>query len=213
MISEATWRRLVSAEREAVEAGWAEPGVFATAVGPEFQPGSPRSVLYVGKSGGPRIGSVGISADQTRSAKAAAGWMLHRRNPSAFWAFADQLVDSRASMAWSNVSRIDRRGKTPPSTAQWRQVREPCLAALREELDVLRPGLAAFVTGRFCSKDIAEVLKGAGYRACPGSPTEGVLVLFDHASGRSAAILRHPQGWTCSGRDEAARLLRFRPAA
>lgn len=71
-IGHGTWRRLVEANRSAA---WAERGVFATGIGPEYLPGGRSSLLYVGKSAGPLGAAVGSGEDQIRSASASThGW-------------------------------------------------------------------------------------------------------------------------------------------
>src|SRR4051794_27975946 len=86
-ITDGTWKSLTDANREAVAAGWAQAGVFAPGVGPEYAPGEFGSLLFIGKSAGPLGNAVGSCDDQQASARASTQWMIERRNTSAFWQF------------------------------------------------------------------------------------------------------------------------------
>src|SRR3954452_2881997 len=119
-ISEATWRRLTKANEEAVAAGWAEPGVFATGIGPKYSAGQTNSLLYVGKSAGPLGKAVGSCQDQRASARESRDWMTGRKNKSAFWQFVDRVDRTRETIAWTNVCKMDRKGgKRPPTEREW----------------------------------------------------------------------------------------------
>ena len=104
-IRPATWAGLIDVNSKAVQRGPAEPGVFATAVGPSYSIGGPRSIFYVGKSAGPLGERVGLTNDQAASTRASTDWMVTRRNLSAFWQMIDKLDRSRLSLAWSNGRR------------------------------------------------------------------------------------------------------------
>lgn len=135
-ISESTWSRLVDANERLVRAGLAQPGVFATAVGPQYQAGSSRSLLYVGKSPGPKANLVGSVHDQAASCRASTEWMMRFKNQSPFWQFIAQVRLTRAEIAWTNVCKMDRTtGGPPPAGRVWQTIAAPCLAALGEELE------------------------------------------------------------------------------
>jgi hypothetical protein len=207
-ISRGTWDRLAAVADSAVRAGWAIPGVFSTAVGPDFEPRSPESVLYVGKSGGPLIDDVGLNNDQAAGEAASTRWMMQRRNPSAFWRFADLVCPNRAHLAWSNVAKIDRDGSSPPSGSMWRQIEEVCLIALREELVRLEPMRAVFVTGSYQRESILRALSATGYRTQPSNASSAELLLLSSDDGRHAFVTRHPQGWLKEPMEQAARFIR-----
>ena len=208
-VSDRTWSRLVDASHAATAKGWATPGVFATAVGPEFVPGSSNSLLYVGKSGGPLIFDVGLQDDQQAGQEATTRWMIERRNPSAFWRFADMLVTRRQQLAWSNLAKIDVEGSRPPGVRQWKQIEEPCLAALREEMQTLDPRRIVFATHKYQRGNVLAVLQGdLGFTPHgAGNKLPGAEFLTD-ANGRLAAIIRHPQGWHRDARDPVAQYIR-----
>src|SRR5271165_3352387 len=86
-ISDTTWERLVSASRKP----WADFGVFGTALGPEYVPGTPGSLLYVGKSAGPLGAKVGSVYAQAASAEASKQWMIGMCDRSPFWRFIDDV--------------------------------------------------------------------------------------------------------------------------
>lgn len=211
-LSDATWSALVACARRFDVAAWAAPGVFAPAIGPGFAPGQPNSVLYIGKAGGPLIDSVGIGDDQARSAQAATRWMIERRNPSAFWVFADLLVDRREDLAWSNLAKIDNRLAGPPGVLQWTQIKAPCLRALREEMQTLRPGKTVFATSDFGARDLGALLREMAF--VEFSPREELdkTRCFRNREGRLAVMTRHPQGWQTAPRNAVAAFARnWRP--
>lgn len=211
-ITEPTWSNLARASAAAVAAGWATPGVFATAVGPDYERGSPDAVLYVGKSGGPLIDSVGLCDDQARSSAASCRWMLGRRNPSAFWVLAD-LVAQRESMAWSNLAKIDTRRAGPPSARQWRSISDVCLAALTEEMECLSPGKTVLAISDYQASSVRSVLRHLGFVEQSRRPDLDRSTVFADLSGRLAVITRHPQGWRCDLRDPVARFIRGWPGS
>lgn len=207
-ISETTWQSLVKCSQTPAVAAWASRGVFSTAVGPAFFPGTADGLFYVGKAGGPRIDAVGIAEDQAAGSAAGVRWMLERRNPSAFWTFADLLVPRREHLAWSNLAKIDTRLATPPSRREWRQIRESCLSALKEEMQALRPRRTVFVTGGYCTADILALLELLGFaRFEPGLHLEETIGLRSQ-SGQLVVITRHPQGWRAEVRNRVAQFVR-----
>src|ERR1700730_14447390 len=119
-ISESTWGRLLKANEESVQTGWANRGVFATGIGPDYQRGMAGSLLCVGKSAGPLAQAVGSCCDQAESSRASTEWMIERRNKSAFLQFIDKIDSTRRRIAWSNVCKMDRiGGQRPPTDANW----------------------------------------------------------------------------------------------
>lgn len=209
-IKDSTWKELLRLSVHAVDRGWANPGVFATAVGPKYTPGSERSILYVGKSGGPLNDSLSLGDDQEASAAATGKWMIDRMNPSPFWVFAD-LLSGRESLAWSNLAKIDARGSAPPKGDLWRSTRDVCLQALAEEMEHLQPGRAVFATSGYNPSAIESVLRRLGYEG--PQPYAGLdrTTVFTDPSNRLAVITRHPQGWSCENRDPVARFIREWP--
>ena len=207
-ISETVWNKLVQRARSVTVRDWATNGVFATAVGPDYVAGSDESILYVGKAGGPLIDSVGLSSDYLSCSRAATNWMIERRNPSAFWQFADLLVSDRRKMAWSNLAKIDTRTAGPPSPSQWRAIRTECIEALSDEIKSLRPSRTVFVTSDFGFTDIVELLKSFHFgQVIPEAALDRTLV-FRNSLGQTAVITRHPQGWEKDRRDLVARYIR-----
>ncbi len=207
-ISDHTWRRLVSASTTAAAVGWASSGVFATAIGPAFTPGSSDTLLYVGKSGGPLIDDVGVAQDQEVSREATTKWMLGKYNPSAFWVFADLLVPHRELLAWSNLAKIDTKESGPPQGYRWTQIEEPCVAALGEEMESLKPRRVVFATSKYQRDAILRVLQDLGFTRHEVRPELDDTEFFTDADGRLAAITRHPQGWRREARDPVAQYIR-----
>ena len=209
-IRESTWGSLVYAAKTSVAAGWATPGVFATAIGPDYRPGSADAVFYVGKSGGPLVDSVGLCDEQAASSAASTTWMVERKNPSAFWVFAD-LIARRESMAWSNVSKIDTRHDGPPGMKQWSSIKSVCLKALAEELEYLSPGKTVFAVSSYQTDSIRGVLRALGFVEQHVQPELDSSTVFADVSGRLALITRHPQGWRREPRNMVASFIREWP--
>ncbi|MER8440279.1 hypothetical protein NKH36_28455 [Mesorhizobium sp. M1312] len=139
-ISDATWKQLTECNRVAVKQGWASPGVFATGVGPEYDPTSNLALLYVGKSAGPLGTLVGSNTNQTTSGAASTKWMVEKRNKSAFCQMIDLIDPSRRRIAWTNISKMDEVGGSRPLPAnRWPAIAEPHLQALKEEIASLAP--------------------------------------------------------------------------
>lgn len=202
-VSKRAWAELVAANSTAVDAGWAEQGVFATATGSEYRPGAPNSVLYVGKSAGPLGTLVGSGLDQSVSAMASRRWMESRRNKSAFWQFAEKFDPTRRSLAWTNVCKMDRRGgQNPPTLSEWKTVREACLAALADELAALRPRLVIFATSDYLQGDIIDLLGGIGFKFSTDLGDRWTSVY--ERSGTNVIMTKHPQGWATPERDSVA---------
>lgn len=205
-IADPTWRNLVRANENAVAAGWAEKGVFATGVGLDYVPGAPNSLLYVGKSAGPLGGLVGSVYDQAASAKASEVWMTQRRNErSPFWLFIEKIDPRRRSIAWSNVCKMDRiGGGTPPSARQWDGISALCIQALKEELSALKPKVTVFAISENYRSDVERLLALAGYEQHPSPNLRGELMSpFTNREGQVAFLMRHPQGWNGVDRDRA----------
>lgn len=210
VLSENAWMKLVRCVRSPEVRGWASEGVFATAVGPDFVPGAADTLFYVGKAGGPLIDSVGITEDQSLSAAAGVKWMLDRRNPSAFWVFADLLTSRRELMAWSNIAKIDTRSPRPPNSAEWNQIRDVCLGALKEEMEALRPARTVFATSNFCVRDTLDLLHELNFfEFLPDTPLEETRC-FQNKNDQLAVITRHPQGWGSEARNRVASFVRSR---
>ena len=208
-ISAGTWASLVRANLAAVQAGWAAPGVFGTGIGPNYEPGAPGSLLYVGKSAGPLSAAVGLAYDQAESSRASTYWMTEFKNSSPFWQFVDKLDSTRRRIAWSNVCRMDRiGGNRPPSGAQWNAVAGPCLAALREEMVALRPRTAVFATSDAYASDLLRLLADLGYSPLAAQISDGHTTVLRHRSGAFAIKTRHPQGWNAQDRDRVLRSIR-----
>jgi hypothetical protein len=209
IISEATWQLLIKANEDAVRNGWAQPGIFATGVGPEYKPGELGSLLYVGKSAGPLSDNVGSNLDQSESTQASTRWMIQLKNKSAFWQFVDQIDRTRRSIAWTNLCKMDRKGgKTPPSPRQWAQVHMPCIAALEEEIVALKPKVTVFATSGLYGDDVWKLLTRLSYQYIP-SPLNDKWTRFAQSSGGQFVILtKHPQGWLNSERGRVIERLR-----
>lgn len=199
-ISSENWHRLTEANRIAVRDGWAAPGVFATGIGPDYQPGG---LLYVGKSAGPLSKLVGSGTDLVASGEASKLWMIERRNLSAFWQFADRIDRTRRSIAWTNVCKMDvRGGGRPPLGRQWQQVAAACLAMLREELEMLAPKAVVFAISKAYLLDIEAMIGAEVYRLVPSHlDGDGWTKVYAAGLGRYAVTTRHPQGWPSPDRD------------
>jgi len=203
-----TWRDLFLLSEDANSRGWAAPGVFATAVGPEYEVGAKDTLFYLGKAGGPLIGKVGISNDQQVAATAAVAWMVERRNPSAFWRFADLLGQGRTRIAWSNVAKIDTRTPRPPSEIEWRQIQEACMRALKEELEVLKPARTVFAISDYHRTEVVALLRRLGFSPHVPAKHLSQTEVFVNNKGQLAVITRHPQGWRSDERDSVADFVR-----
>ncbi len=208
VISPGTWRSLTETATTAVAQGWAAEGVFATAVGPHFVPGAPDTLFYVGKAGGPLIDAVGVTQNQVVSADAAVTWMLQRRNPSAFWVFADLLSPSRELIAWSNVAKIDTRTPSPPNDRQWSLIGTPCLRALREEFETLRPARSVFAISDYQRFPVIGLLKQIGFSPMEASDELDGTEFLTNRDRQLVAVTRHPQGWSREPRNHVATFVR-----
>jgi hypothetical protein len=207
IISDEKWFALVSANKEAVASGWAAPGVFATGVGPTYEVGGKQSVLYVGKSAGPLGSQVGSNFNQAQSSKASTHWMVNRINKSSFWQMIELHAPTRQSIAWTNVCKMDRvGGGIPPTSAEWQQVRDACLEALKDEILSLRPATILFATSTYLINDIRYVLDELGFERSPNAIVDGWTSVWLHRSGPQAIITKHPQGWPTSNREAVIEL-------
>jgi hypothetical protein len=201
-ISGDTWRSLIDANRFAVREGWAAEGVFAPGIGPEYRPAAPESLLYVGKSAGPRGSLVGSKYDQLKSSDASTRWMISFANRSPFWQFVDKLDPTRRRIAWTNVCKMDRLGGgRPPRGAQWRRIASACVAALREEINALAPRALIFATSHDYKVEITELLNALGYRPEPDSLGDPWTSLLTGPNGTFAVQTKHPERWKTLDRD------------
>jgi hypothetical protein len=201
-ISDLTWKRLREANQAAVTAGWAQSGVFATGVGPEYAPGELGSLLYIGKSAGPLGNAVGSCDDQLVSGRASAKWMIDRQNKSAFWQFVDQIDRTRRTIAWTNLCKMDRiGGETPPSDRQWAQIAEPCIDAIADEMSALMPQVAVFATSGLYQADVDKLLARLGYQAIPLPFHDGRTTCRRFPRGNFVIQTKHPHGWAKADRD------------
>ncbi len=209
-ISEATWDRLVEANKHAVQTGWAEPGVFGTGIGSQYGHGGIRRILYIGKSAGPLGTAVGSTYDQRVSCAASTRWMEERRNArSQFWQFIERIDPSRLSIAWTNVCKMDRRGgRTPISGRQWDRLAGACITALNEEIVFLNPELMLFVTSDAFESSITSLLRGLGFREEPLDFWDGATRAYVGENRRRAILTRHPQGWSRLERNRVSDLIK-----
>lgn len=201
VISESNWKQLLQVNKSAVEKGWAQPGVFGTAVGPDYVRGGAQSILYVGKSAGPLGSSVGYSPSQIEGTQASTKWMVEKRNQSAFWQFIDLFDSSRRSISWTNCIKMDRIGGTrPPNRTEYSPIWEISSRSLNDELDSLNPKLVIFSTSDYLLPELLKLLSARGFRA--HNDQVGDRWTKTLASKSNLAILtRHPQGWRGGDRD------------
>lgn len=191
------WQRVVEANHAAVRAGWAEPTVFATGIGPDYPMTPGAALLCVGKSAGPLASKVGSSFNQATSHRAYTDWMIQRQNRrSAFWQAMEKIDPTRPSLAWTNVCKMDRRGGIrPPSGQEWAQVAAPCIDALREEILLVEPRVNLFATSDAHRSDVLRLLADLGYVRQALSFDDGWTSLHRAPDGGAAIMTRHPQGW------------------
>lgn len=204
-----TWGQLTAENRKAHDLGWAQLGVFATGIGPDYVPGGRGSILYVGKSAGPLGSLVGSVADQLTSSRASSEWMVSRRNKSAFWQLAERFDATRRSLAWTNICKMDRiGGQVPPTYREWDQISGLCRQALREEIVTLRPSVTLFAISSYLRAEAILVLLELGY--APGSTEldDGWTTVFTKAGGQTAVLTKHPQGWPLANRERLVGLVR-----
>lgn len=205
-ISANTWAALVAANERAVETGWALPGMFGTGVGPLYKPGG---LLWVGKSAGPLGAMVGSTHSQAESVAASTAWMVQRQNRrSAFWQMAEQLDPTRQSLAWTNVSKMDRiGGGEPPRRYEWVTIGDICKRALAEEIAALRPGLIVMATSSIYSADVTDLLTSLSFVPGRIDFENGWTSLYE-SSGCKLVITKHPQGWPAPDRDRVVQLIK-----
>lgn len=202
-ISPETWSRLVAENQRAHEAGWAQLGVFAAGIGPDYHPGSDGSLLYVGKSAGPLGSMVGSGVDQLLSARSSSEWMISRRNKSAFWQMAEGIDPTRHRVAWTNLCKMDRiGGRIPPKPYEWSQIREVCLKALAEEISSLCPKVVLFATSDYLRQDTVTILSALGFVEKKHNFNDGRTSLLVARTGQQAVLTKHPQGWLATERDK-----------
>lgn len=209
-ISSVVWELLKDANKDAVAMGWASEGVFATGVGTQYRPGDRTSLLYVGKSAGPRGGMVGSSSNQIDSGKASTDWMQSpKNNPSAFWKFVDKITGSRQELAWTNVCKMDSIDRSrPPSQSEWLQVSSACVAALADEMVALSPRVVVFATSKAFKSSIVSFLQTAKYELVKLDFDDGWTSCRRNSTGQYAIQTRHPQGWEKAFQDPVINLIR-----
>jgi hypothetical protein len=204
-IASQTWEKLVAFNREGVADEWAEAGVFAPGIGPDYRPGG---LLYIGKSAGPLGSKVGSDYDQRKSVLASTQWMTDKINNSDFWRLVDRFDSTRRSIAWTNVCKMDQKGGARPPTKQWPRMADVHITALSEEISSLKPGALLFVTGRHYKKDIHLLLNRLGFREEPTELDDGWTRLSKAPTGMIAVETRHPQGWFDTRVDAVVDLIR-----
>lgn len=206
-ISESTWEKLISKFLDAQVQAWATNGIFATAVGDQYRRGSPDTLLYIGKAGGPLIDSVGLQQSFCNNQAAAIRWMIEKRNRSAFWVFADLICSDRRSLAWTNLAKIDTRSSKPPSSREWKSISDVCMEALNEEIENLQPNKIVFVTAGYLDNEVEAVLKGLGFDKYDTCLDLERTTAYRDKGNRLAVITRHPQGWLTGPRNRVAKFI------
>jgi len=208
-ISDATWDELIECNRRVVNAGMSSVGVFAPGIGPAYQPGGRRSLLYVGKSAGPLNAAVGSNLDQLSSIQASTEWMIERRNKSAFWQFLELFDKSRRTVAWTNLCKMDERdGSRPPTSLFWNMFEGAHRKAFQEEVRSFQPRVILFATSGFARHSVQRLLQDLQYKPVT-SLSDGQTHLRAGQYGQ-AIETRHPQGWSTSDRAGAVALVRAR---
>ena len=160
-ISNGTWEKLSEANQQAA---WARKGIFATAVGSAYIIGGPKSILYVGKSAGPRADRVSTGQSQADLSADQKEWMENWKanNPrSEFWKLINGVVDTK-EIAWTNVSKMDEIDKktnrpTTPRAKNFASISMISIKVLMEEIKFLQPKLIIFATSDFAKKYIEEI--------------------------------------------------------
>jgi hypothetical protein len=205
-ISSRTWDGLVAANHRAHSTGWAEKGVFGTGIGPDYKPGG---ILWVGKSAGPLGSAVGSTHSQAESVAASTRWMVQRENRrSAFWQMAEMLDPTRRSLAWTNLSKMDRvGGGIPPKSGEWASIAEECKAALTEEIENLRPGIIVLATSSNYAKDVANVLTQLQFTRSLVELNDGLTSIYRNG-GSYLVSTKHPQGWAAEARNRVVELVK-----
>jgi hypothetical protein len=208
-ISPAVWDRLVEANQRAVLAGWAADGVFATGIGSKYERGGNASLLYIGKSAGPKGALVGSCSDQARSGFASSQWMFNRENKgSPFWQFLEKIDEKRQRTAWTNICKMNREGgERPLAASEWSQISDACMAALGNEIAWLLPQVAVFTTSGIYQTNIDTLLSSLGYTKMTLDFSDGWTFCHRSAEGRYAIETRHPQGWNRVPRDRVINLI------
>lgn len=211
-ISEDVWAELVESNRSAVRAGWAQPGVFAAAVGPDYRIGE--GFFYIGKSAGPLGSKIGSAYDQKESSAASVEWMIEKRNNSPFWKFAEKIDHSRKSVAWSNLCKMDKiEGDRPPDWREWPEVSSACMKAIAQEMRALRPKVTVFATSDLYKSDVDDLLDGFQYRECDIGFDDRYSRIYLNPEDRCVITTKHPQGWNTQDRDRVIDLVKARLAS
>ncbi|MFZ1813628.1 MAG: hypothetical protein WBO55_03890 [Rhizobiaceae bacterium] len=210
-ISSSTWKELVQLGKRCTESGWAEEGIFAPAIGPNYTPGSKNSILFVGKSAGPLGGNVGSSSYLRSSILASTEWMLQRHNKRGFWVVPDEIDKHRRQFAWTNVCKIDQKGKSaPPQGAYWDLVRQPCLNALRDEIFTLKPMTIVFLISNTYQFDCIDLMYNLGYEEEFQINGAQFNSIFLRNGDFKCVFTKHPQGWSVEDRAPVIRFIRER---
>ena len=89
---------------------------------------------------------------------------------SAFWDFVRQLETGlgieQGAVLWSNVNKVDQKGRRPPRKI-WREVRR-LFPVLSGELELAKPDLVVFLTGRGYDKYLQGCFPGSTFREVDG---------------------------------------------
>lgn len=205
-ISPGTWDALVAANHRAHQAGWAAEAVFGTGIGPDYRPGG---ILWVGKSAGPLGSAVGSTHSQVESVAASTRWMVQRENRrSAFWQMAELLDPTRRSLAWTNLSKLDRvGGGIPPKAGEWPSIAAECKAAFVEEIESLRPGIIVLATSSIYPSDVAAVLHQLQFTRDHVELNDGHTSVYTNG-GSYLVSTKHPQGWAADARNRVVELVK-----
>ncbi len=204
-IKTSTWSELVKANAEAVDAGWAERGVFATGIGDRYKAGG---ILYVGKSAGPLGTNVASGLVLHENIAASTRWMLEKRNLSAFWQMIDRLDPTRRNIAWTNICKMDEKGGKRPPVRYWPELAAVHIEALNDEIAALKPAMILMATSGFGAHDVRGLIADLGFKQQVLDFNDGRTRLYRTSDGRACIETRHPQGWPNFERDRVIELVR-----
>lgn len=140
---------------------------------------------------------------------ASARWMIQRENRrSGFWQMAELLDPTRQSLAWTNLSKMDRiGGRKPPEPSEWASIAKECKTAFAEEIEHLRPGVTVLTTSSIYAEDVAEVLAQFSFEPTLCEIDDGFTSVY--TNGRSYVVsTKHPQGWGREQRKNVIELVR-----
>jgi hypothetical protein len=189
-----TWKRLVDVKQRV---NWAKHrGIFATAVSLQYpRGGQPGSLLYVGICSGPKCKKLGCCDDQTESSRATLTWMTDEDYRSAFWTFVEKIESNTRKIAWTNICKMDHENGRNPTSGEFDQVADESMAALKEEMDYLKPHVTLFVINRRYSHRMNRLLNDLEFSPCRKDWWGHWLRLFQSPQGRFIVITRHPSRW------------------